>query len=202
MGVIRGTDLRKHNFKSINLGPSWTAHFGEISPKGSIIVWGDSGQGKTSYCLQLLKALCQQKIRCLYVTMEEGYSLSFKMACMREGVIDNRYFYVSDEQTLDALEPLLKSQRAPKAIVIDSIQYGGFSYDDYKKFITNHSDKLLIFISHLGGGREPDGATAINIKYNSNVKVFVEGHQAFPMSRFGGGETYVISESKVKSQKL
>lgn len=202
MGIIRGTDLKKHSFKSIDLGPRWTAHFGAIATEGSITVWGDSGQGKTSYCLQLLKALCQQSVRCLYVSMEEGYSLSSQRACMREGVIDNRYFYVSDERNLEGLKTLLCSQRAPKAIVIDSIQYGGFNYDDYKRFTQEHPDKLFIFVSHLGSGREPDGATAINIKYNSNVKVFVEGFEAFATSRFGGGEPYVISEAKVKKQKL
>lgn len=194
-------DFDKMRFRTIALDDRWTAHLGAIEPSGTIMVWGDSGQGKTSYCLQLAKALTKAQLRTVYISMEEGYVGTLQTACRREGLVGNKYFYVSAIRTLDEIEPLLVSQRAPRVVIIDSLQYSGMDYDDYKELTTKYPKQLFIIVSHADG-REPRGAAAQSIKYNANVKVVVVGFQAFATSRYGGGAPYIISEAKVKGQKL
>lgn len=54
-------------------------------------------------------------------------------------------------------------------------------------------NKLFIYISHADG-KEPDGKLAKQIRYDSNVKIYVDGYIASCNSRYGGGEPYTIWE--------
>ena len=77
--------------------------------------------------------------------------------------------------------------------MIDSIQYSGMSYAQYKEFRKRFRNKILIIVSHAEG-KEPQGATARRIRYDASVKVRVEGYKAFITSRYGGGEPFTIWE--------
>jgi hypothetical protein len=76
-------------------------------------------------------------------------------------------------------------------VIIDSLQYTGLTYSDYKALRAEFKNKLFIFISHADG-RNPKGAVANSVKYDAFVKIYVEGYRAYPQSRFGGGQDYVI----------
>ena len=64
------------------------------------------------------------------------------------------------------------------------------SYFDLKQQLPN---KLLIFISHAAG-KEPDGDLAKKVRFDADVKIYVEGYKAFVTSRYGGGEPIIIWE--------
>jgi hypothetical protein len=46
-------------------------------------------------------------------------------------------------------------------------------------------------VSHAEG-KEPKGNVAKSVRYDAFVKIWVEGYKAFPQSRFGGGNEFVI----------
>ena len=80
-------------------------------------------------------------------------------------------------------------------INVDSFQYSGLSYPDYKAFKERHPRKLLIFISHAEG-MHPAGRTARKVEYDADVKIMVSCFKAWCKSRFmeAPGEPYVIWE--------
>ena len=187
------TDIRNYKTKTYLLDGGLDLALGEVELTGSWIVWGRSANGKTRFALQLAKALAKH-VRVAYDSLEEGLSLSMQHAIEDVGFADvKRNFILLDGEGVDELKERLRKQRSPKVVIIDSLQYTGLTYTEYKKLRDEFRSKLFIFISHAEG-HNPKGAVANSVKYDAFVKVYVEGYRAYPQSRYGGGEEYTIWE--------
>lgn len=195
------TDIRKYKAKTYLLDNGLDLALGEVELTGSWIVWGGSANGKTRFALQLAKALAKH-VRVAYDSLEEGLSLSMRHAIEDVGFSDvKRNFVLLDGESVGDLKERLRKQRSPKVVIIDSLQYTGLTYNEYKKLRDEFRQKLFIFISHADGSN-PKGAVADSVKYDAFVKIFVEGYRAYPQSRYGGGEEYTIWEEGAKQYGL
>lgn len=191
------TDIRSYKATTYRLEGELGDALGEVELTGSWIVWGGSANGKTRFALQLAKALAKH-VRVAYDSLEEGLSLSMRHAIEAVGFSDvKRNFVLLDGESIDDLKERLRKQRSPKVVIIDSLQYTGLTYNEYKRLRDEFRQKLFIFISHADG-HNPKGAVADSVKYDAFVKIYVEGYRAYPQSRFGGGEEYVIWEEGAK----
>ena len=185
------TDIRSYKATTYRLEGELGDALGEVELTGSWIVWGGSANGKTRFALQLAKALAKH-VRVAYDSLEEGLSLSMRHAIEAVGFSDvKRNFVLLDGESIDDLKERLRKQRSPKVVIIDSLQYTGLTYNEYKRLRDEFRQKLFIFISHADG-HNPKGAVADSVKYDAFVKIFVEGYRAYPQSRFGGGEPYTV----------
>ena len=145
-----------------------------------------SGNGKTRFAFQLAKYLCSF-CRVAYNSLEEGLSLSIQDAIAQVGMTDGevkRNFTLLDKESIADIEVRLRHRRAPHVVIIDSVQYTGMTYADYKRLRDNNRHTLFIFINHAGG-KEPKGEVAKSIRYDANVKINVEGFKATAQSRYG-----------------
>ena len=195
------TDIRSYKAKTYLLDGGFDLSLGEVELTGSWIVWGGSANGKTRFALQLAKALAKH-VRVAYDSLEEGMSLSMRHAIEDVGFADvKRNFVLLDGEGVSELKERLKKQRSPKVVIVDSLQYTGLTYSEYKALRDEFRSKLFIFISHADG-HNPKGAVANSVKYDAFVKVYVEGYQAYPQSRFGGGAPFVIWEEGAKQYGL
>ena len=70
-------------------------------------------------------------------------------------------------------------------------QLPGMSYKEYQDLRDSFPNKLFVFISHADG-RNPKGDVGKSVRYDANVKIYVEGYKAFPQSRYGGGKAFTI----------
>lgn len=185
------TDIRKYKAKTYLLDNGLDLALGEVELTGSWIVWGGSANGKTRFALQLAKALAKH-VRVAYDSLEEGLSLSMRHAIEDVGFSDvKRNFVLLDGESVGELKERLRKQRSPKVVIIDSLQYTGLTYNEYKKLRDEFRSKLFIFISHAEG-HNPKGAVANSVKYDAFVKVYVEGYRAYPQSRYGGNVPYTV----------
>lgn len=185
------TDIRNYKTKTYLLDGGLDLALGEVELTGSWIVWGGSANGKTRFALQLAKALAKH-VRVAYDSLEEGLSLSMQHAIEDVGFADvKRNFILLDGEGIDELKERLRKQRSPKVVIIDSLQYTGLTYTEYKALRDEFRSKLFIFISHAEG-HNPKGAVANSVKYDAFVKVYVEGYRAYPQSRYGGNVPYTI----------
>lgn len=178
------------DFKPIELDftGEWEAAIGKPELTGSWIIWGNSGNGKTRFALQLAKYLTNFR-RVAYNSLEEGLSKTMQEAILDTGIGKN--FVLLDKEPIYKLKERLRRRRSPDVILIDSLQYTGLNYAQYRELKEEFSNKLFVFISHADG-REPKGNVAKSIRYDANVKCYIEGYAAYPQSRYGGGEKYVI----------
>lgn len=163
----------------------WYNAFGEPERKGVWIVWGNSGNGKTTFVVQLCKYLCQFE-RVIYDSLEEGAGLTMKNTLVRCGMLDvNRRFLLLDNEPIAELSERLLKRKSPGIVVIDSFQYTQMTYKQYIAFKEKHKDKLIIFVSHAEG-KLPAKQCARSVMYDASQKIYVEGFRAFSKGRFMG----------------
>ena len=186
--------LFRKDIQSLDFKGPWLEAIGRPEITGSWIIWGGSGNGKTRFALQLAKYLTTFGKHVVFDSLEEGVSLSLRNAiadCNMQEV--SRRFLLLDKEPLDDLIQRLDRPRSPQVVIIDSIQYTGLNYTDYKNLRDRFRSKLFILISHAEGS-QPSGRVARSIRFDAFVKIWIEGYKAFPMSRYGGGEPYTIWE--------
>lgn len=184
-------DIRAFNPKTIALEGIWLESIGCPELTGCWIIWGLSTNGKTRYALQLARHLAKF-CKVAYNSLEEGLSKSMQDALIDVGM-DNvsKNFKLLDKEPMNELAERLRRRKSPDVIFIDSLQYTGMTYADYKQLRAEFRNKLFIFISHADG-KEPKGNVGKSIRYDAFVKIPVIGYEAVPQSRFGGGKPHVI----------
>lgn len=189
--------IRQFRPATLDFDGEWLASIGRPERTGSWLIWGKSANGKTRFALQLARYLCKFG-RVAYDSLEEGLSLTMQHAIAEVGFSDGkakRNFSLLDKEPIDELAERLRKEKAPKIVIIDSLQYTGMTYTAYKALRDENPGKLLIFISHADGA-EPKGNVANSVKFDANVKIYVEGYRAMPQSRYGGGQPYDVWPQK------
>lgn len=171
--------------KTITFEGEWGRCIGTMDRSGVVFFWGNSGNGKSAAVISLCKELTRFG-KVLFITLEEGFSLSFQNTLKRFDMYScGSKFQVLESATPDELVERLTKPRSPEFIVIDSYQYMGMTYREYLEFKGRLKNKLLIFVSHADG-RQPAGRAARSVKYDAMLKIWVEGFVAFSNGRFIG----------------
>jgi hypothetical protein len=171
--------------------------FGKPERNAMWCIWGQSGNGKTRFMLQVCKYLTKfGKVD--YNSLEEGNGESIAKA-LRETQMEEveGKFRLLDVMPFDDFVARLSGKKTADFGVIDSVQYAGFDYDRYKQTKQLLKKKSLLFISHATGNN-PKGATAESIRYDASIKVHVVGYVGKVISRYGGNKPFIIWEEGAK----
>ena len=103
------TDLMRMNRKVYEFEGEWQEAFGQPEQGGVWFIWGKSGNGKTSFVLQLCKQLARYG-KVAYDSLEEGSSLTMQNALVRVGMGDvGSNFVLLCFQVASMLEGYLKT---------------------------------------------------------------------------------------------
>ena len=185
-------------FDTIRLGGGWDDCIGEIETTGVWFIWGNSGNGKTSAVVSLCKELSAFG-KVLYNSREEGVSLTMQNTLRRYGMGELGSRFQLANMPLQELDEKISQQRSPKFVVLDSFQFMGLTYKDFRAFCEKHKNRLLIFVSRTRG-RQPEGRAATSAMYDASCKIWVEGYKAFSKGRFVGatGEMTIWDEGAKK----
>lgn len=188
--------IRSARFKVADFSGAWRDSIGMPVLRGTWLIYGGSGSGKTSFCLQLAKYLSQFG-RVLYNSLEQGLSPTMQSAWIAGGMEEaGRRVKLLDREGYDELFERLAKRQSPEIVIIDSINYlRGLRLSDYQLLSQRYRKKLFIVVAHEKGG-EPKGALAQAIRYDADVKIRVEGYRAMVTSRYAtsevGGQDYII----------
>jgi len=194
--AISNRDVIKASFEAVEFEGVWKELIGTPELRGSWLIYGNSGCGKTTFALQLAKYLSNFR-KVAYNPLEQGLSLSFQNSwnCVGMGDVGSR-ISVLDKEDMDDLRLRLAKRKSPEVVIIDSLTcLPGFGKKEYVSLVRSFPTKLFIFVAHERRG-EPDPAIAITVRRLSEVKMFVEGYKVTATSRFreGGEGEYVIWE--------
>ena len=187
-------EIESTKFKVLEFEGKWEASFGKPAASGVWIIYGKSFNGKTSFMMQLAKYLTSfVKNKVLIDSFEEGKTESFKLSIRRSGInaVKDKVIF-GNRVSIEKVNERLNKQRSPEIVFFDSVQYSNLNKKSYEAFRNKHRNKLIIFISQADKSGEPKGSLAEFIRYDADVKIKVEGFKAFPESRFGGGEEFII----------
>ena len=198
--AISNKNVLTAKFEVAEFDGAFLASFGKPELRGAWIIYGGSGSGNTSFVMQVCKYLTRFR-RVAYDSLEQGLSLSLQKAWERVGMeeVGNRIILLNKESLKDLRLRLAKKQ-SPDVVVVDSVHYWlGLKMSDYINLRNDFPDKLFIFVSHEKGG-QPDGKLAQKIRYDSDIKIRVEGYKAFVTTRYEvaergeGGADFIIWE--------
>lgn len=179
-------EVMRKKYIGLPMPQQWVDAIGEPDSCGSWIIWGNSGNGKTSFAMQLAKCLTLFG-KVAYNSLEEGVRFSLSTAMARYNVQEVQgKLMILDKLPMDELIEFLKKRRSPKFIIIDSLQYSGLDKESYKRLIKQFKDKLFIFISHAKGSLPAD-AVGTAIMYDADVKIYVKNFVAHCKSRMKSG---------------
>ena len=177
-------DILNKKYKLFDFGGEWEEAFSKPERCGVWFIWGNSGNGKTRFTMQLAKYLTTFG-KVLYNSLEEGSSNTIRQAFedVEMQTCKNKILLVSE--SLEKLSHRLNKQRSASVIIVDSFQYAQITYKQYIAFKEKHHDKLIIFISHADG-KQPAGRSAKSVMYDATLKIWVEGFKAFSKGRYIG----------------
>ncbi|TLP81387.1 hypothetical protein [Maribacter sp. ACAM166] len=194
----RAISPKKMNAKAVEIIPlaqNFKKLIGSPECRGSWLVWGDSGNGKSTFLMQTAKELAKY-LKVDYNSLEEQDrgSMQALMAENRMEDCKKSHFMLLNGWQLPELRARLDKPRSAKVIIIDSVQYFTITITQYKQLLADYPTKLFIFNSHADG-KYPKGALADKIRYDSDVKIRVQGFKAMSGSRMSRGKVtddYII----------
>nr|DAY11527.1 MAG TPA: AAA domain protein [Caudoviricetes sp.] len=194
--ALTPNNVRNKKRKLYEFDGKWQRGFGNIERGTRMLIYGESGNGKTHFTFQLAKYL-RKFGRVAYNSLELGDSLALAKIMDEAGVKNEIIIY--DRETIEQVTERMKKHKSPDVLIIDSLQYfrdnagNGMTYKKYIEFTQELSHKTLVFISH-GKGKNPVGRLAESVKFDADCKVFVKGFRAFITSRYGGGDPIDVWE--------
>jgi KaiC/GvpD/RAD55 family RecA-like ATPase len=190
------TALFDKKFELFEFEGVWQAFMGNPGKNFSALIYGDSGNGKTEFCVQLARYMAGFR-KVYYNSLEQGVSRTFQLALQRndfENVKGN--FVMADGHSFDEMMDYLSKRNAPQVIIIDSIDYMNMSLEQYQILRNKHPRKVIILISWSKGSK-PKSSAANAMLYSVDVKIFVKHFMAFVSGRYEGTEDYVIWQQGV-----
>ncbi|MDR1381782.1 MAG: AAA family ATPase [Tannerella sp.] len=198
MAFITNINLQNTCHEEMAFEGQWRDSFGCPSPVGAWIIYGMSGNGKTSFALQLAKYLTGFN-KVLYWSIEQGNTQSFRRAWLREKMDEcgNDIMLADEDNSFDAIVRQLTQKRGRNILFVDSLtplraksyseeKYEYFGVRQYESFRRRLKGKLIVWISHEHSGR-PDTTTGDYILKLSDLKMRVEGFRVFTNTRSGKG---------------
>lgn len=192
--ALTAKEVLRQKKPTFKLTGRWSDFIGEPERRGVWFIWGNSGNGKTGFAMQLCKELAKFD-RVAYNSLEEGDSLTMQRTLERYGMGELGSRFVLLREDIPTLMARLRDRKSHKIIVIDSFQYTMMNYADYIRLRDSFPRHLFIFISHADG-RHPAGRSAKQVMYDASLKVWVEGYKAVSKGRFIGstGELVIWEE--------
>jgi hypothetical protein len=180
---LSARDIIGSVFVKYDLSKEWREAIGPIGEGVSMIVWGDSGSGKTTFCLKLALELCRFG-KVYYNSMEQGKSDGFKEGLKRLDFNNIPASKVSFGNR-DSWEDCKAKIRYNKArfVILDSIDYLKFTAEDFKLLTERYKKRTFIVVSH--GDKYPKSAHADEIRYMVDVKIKLKHGVATADSRLG-----------------
>ncbi|HUM50457.1 MAG TPA: hypothetical protein PK431_01530 [Chitinophagales bacterium] len=198
MKTIGIVQLGQKVFDCYEFDGVWKKHIGVPEKNFSCFIQGGSGNGKTDYCVKFAKYL-SEFAKVLYVSHEEGISKSIQEAFARNNMHEvSGKVVLAEKATVAELIVYLKRKNSPKIMIIDSLDYMNLTKADYIKIRESCPKKAVIIIS-WSEGKEPATTAGKKIKYMCDIKINVSNFRAYPASRYGGHDPYIIWD---KSKKL
>ena len=176
-------DVLRIKTQSLPFEGPWAEAFGQPGRTGTWIVWGASGNGKSSFVMQLAKYLCRFG-RVAYDSLEESTGYTLQRSLLRHKMHEvNGMMVVLDREPMEELSERMKRERSADFVIVDSFQYSGLNYHSYKALKERHPDKLIIFVSHADG-QLPEGRSAKKVQFDADMKILVQGFRAFCKGRY------------------
>lgn len=191
--ALRIRDIKAQIINRILFAGAFFEAFRQPQSKGVWFIWGGSSSGKSSFVMQLSKALAKH-FKVLYNLLEEELDDSdfiervelFEMHEVEHNFLAVRY-------TIAELLSYLKKRNPPKVLIIDSATYFFRNFQEYQEFKEATKNMIVIITGHAQGNN-PRSELEKDIMYDAKQKIFVNAFLAVCKGRTIGpnGGLYIV----------
>jgi len=190
--------LERKTYDLLQISEKYRPHLGTPTKDFSISITGESGNGKTSYGMDLVHDIITHgNGRLLYASSEEGDDKTFQDAARRSRLFElnpKKIKFIHQCGFDDIMEELNNAKGEKfRFLVCDSIDSLNLTYNQWVKLKDKHPQLSRITISWAKNGL-PKSQYASDIFFMSHIKIIVENYVAIVRScRFaGGGKDHTI----------
>lgn len=183
------SEILRMKKKRFSFTGDWFDAFGTPEQVGVWFIWGNSGNGKSSFVMQLIRELTKFG-KVAVNALEEGQSGTTQDSIRRFDLneLDGKVQFLCEP--MDELTERLSRRKSADFAIVDSFQYTQLSYKQYIEFKRANRNKLVILVSHASG-KQPMGRPAVSVMYDASLKIWVEGYRAHSKGRFIGEKGYI-----------
>lgn len=196
--------LERKTYDLLEISNKYKPHLGTPTKDFSMSITGESGNGKTSYVMDIVHdIISNENGRLLYASSEEGDDKTFQDAARRADLfsLNPKKIKFIHQCGFDGIMDELNSANGERFrfLVCDSIDSLNLTYNQWVKLKQEHNKLSRITISWAKNGL-PKSQYASDIFFMSHIKIIVENYVALVRScRFeGGGQDHVIWEEGAK----
>lgn len=174
-------------FERIEFEGEWKLAFDQPEKGGIWYVGGRPANGKTSFVVQLVKALAELGMRVRFYNFEEQTSITMQETIRRENLTDVESnvqlvnWIVDYQQIREELEKLRVN-----VAVIDTIQKSGISKTQVEELRRDFPNILIVFVSHVQPNGLPEKAPANQAYREASLKIYVDRFRAISQGRYFG----------------
>lgn len=184
------TKILSTKYELVQWGEAWATAFGYPAASGVWFIWGNSGNAKTRFMLELAKELSKTK-RVFYNSREEGNSHTMQLALIEAGIDGSNRKLIIGNESADDMRLRLAKRRGPEVVIMDSIQYFTIRFAAFREMVESNPDVLFI-VNSQADGKQPLGNVAKSIRFDAALKIWVEGYVATSNGRYNPGGQYTI----------
>ncbi|MEO0337601.1 MAG: hypothetical protein AAF242_00160 [Bacteroidota bacterium] len=197
MKAIGINQLLNKKFVTYDFDGKWLESFGRPERNFKAVVYGESGNGKTDFCIKLAKYMTNFG-KVYYNSFEEGISQTLQEAAIRNNLQDVvGKMIIGNKEGFDSVMKRMKSRNSPVICFLDSRDYMQLTERQYVKLTEANPKKAFVIICWSSNGK-PRGEHAKKMLYMADIKIKVSDFKAYPRCRFGGNKPFVIWNKPAK----
>lgn len=166
----------------------WQNMFGNPEHNFRMMFWGPQKSGKSTLCLKFCDYLSKFG-KVAYNSWEEGISETFKRRAIENNITSQKLFLLHKCSFEEIMDDSFKRKHY-KTLVIDSVQYMRFTYEQYKQLIDKYPSKIILVINQANGKGGIKGGT--DISHAVDATVYCSKGYAHIESRFTSKKTVQI----------
>jgi len=207
MKVLGVDQFHKKKYKIMPYDGRHIGALGRIPYNFVMVIYGESGNGKTECAVQLAKDLTPHG-KAAWLSYEQGHGFDLHTASSRNKMeeVSGKFMVIDPNEGrkpgktfLQELDEYLSKRGSPRFIFIDSLDYTRFTWEDYVYLKEKYGKtKSFIFIAHATGSK-PKLRITEQIYYDGGIAWLVKNYMIWPKkNRFGGFEPSPVWEQKAR----
>ena len=161
-------DFQKVEFKTLKMSDEYRELFGNPHENFSMLVYGESGNGKSTWSINLAEYLANNHGKVLFNSSEEGLGETLKRKLANK---NSQYLHLSECKNFEDLKTALPKKGTYRFLVIDSVNDMNLTVKDLKELKNADDKRAIIFIMQATKGGEYKGDSAFRHEADYMIKL-------------------------------
>lgn len=195
-GIMNSEELINYKYKTLPFTGAFYDLIGEPSHNAHIVVYGLPKNGKSIFSTQFAKYLAENFGRVLYVSAEEGFSVTLQKKA-RDFAEGNPNFDFANFRTFEEIQEAMQN-RPYMAVVIDSVNFAKITAEQVEEL--KHENPNTLFITIHQATKQGQARGSQEYIHNADTIIRVHEGVATSVGRFNEGGTYIVFERKPKEE--